>query len=198
MQDVYVIHKTDGAKYQIPIGQTKVGRGQNNDIVLKAESVSRRHALFLREGDSVFLLDLGSVSGTFVNGRLVERNEIVVLNSGDDISFGPSEILTIVGCSPAAAATRTALHPPTEIASGVTPCPSEQMSGTTATDTAEWNVPAQGQKGPQQDKGEFGFEPSDVEFRRQGIGGEAASVLAKKFRPMKLISAGGMGKILLV
>src|SRR5262249_3876922 len=147
-------------------------------------SVSRRHALFWREGDSVLLFDLGSVSGTFVNGRLVERNEIAMLNSGDEISFGPWEILTIVGCSAPAVKPRITLHLPTGDFSGVADFPSEQMPGTTVTDTAEWNDSAHGQKGPQHDKGEFGFEPNDVEFRRQGIGGEAASVLAKKFRPM--------------
>ncbi|MBN9122746.1 MAG: serine/threonine protein kinase, partial [Planctomycetes bacterium] len=45
---------------------------------------------------------------------------------------------------------------------------------------------------------EFGFEPHEVEFEQQGVGREAASRLAKRFRWIKNLSAGGMGKIILV
>lgn len=44
----------------------------------------------------------------------------------------------------------------------------------------------------------FGFEAHEVEFTREGIGAAAASRLVQRFRPIKVLNAGGMGKVLLV
>jgi pSer/pThr/pTyr-binding forkhead associated (FHA) protein len=55
-------------------GDTLVaGRSSECDIVLGQDEVSRRHARFERDGDVYQVTDLGSVNGTFVNGRRVER-----------------------------------------------------------------------------------------------------------------------------
>lgn len=62
-----------------------VGRGSDAHIRIEDAGVSRRHAEVRREGDEVFLVDLGSTNGTTVNGRAVER---IRLNPGDRISIG--------------------------------------------------------------------------------------------------------------
>jgi hypothetical protein len=62
-----------------------VGRGSDADITLPDPGVSRRHAEVRREGDEVFLIDLGSTNGTSVNGRAIER---IRLSKGDRIALG--------------------------------------------------------------------------------------------------------------
>jgi len=53
------------------------GRSSECDIVLGQDEVSRRHARFERKGDVYEVSDLGSVNGTFVNGRRVERGQLL-------------------------------------------------------------------------------------------------------------------------
>jgi len=67
-------------------GVTHVGRGLSADIRLEEQHVSRRHALVIRAGDGVLLLDDRSAAGTFLNGRRVERVE---LHDNDTIGLGP-------------------------------------------------------------------------------------------------------------
>jgi pSer/pThr/pTyr-binding forkhead associated (FHA) protein len=67
-------------------GVTHVGRGLSADIRLEDQHVSRRHALIIRAGDGVVLLDDRSAAGTFLNGHRVERAE---LHDNDTIGLGP-------------------------------------------------------------------------------------------------------------
>ncbi|MDP2313399.1 MAG: GGDEF domain-containing protein [Pseudomonadota bacterium] len=62
--------------------RTVVGRGADCDIVLEDAGCSRRHAAAVctpgEDGSSVWLEDLGSTNGTFVNGERIEgRRELV-------------------------------------------------------------------------------------------------------------------------
>ncbi|MBN1425083.1 FHA domain-containing protein [Candidatus Fermentibacteria bacterium] len=63
-----------------------VGRTDDNDIVLAHGHVSRRHAKFTVEGESLWLEDLGSTNGTMVNGRRIQGK--VQLRFTDSVSFG--------------------------------------------------------------------------------------------------------------
>ncbi len=54
-----------------------VGRSSTNDVTIEDPSVSRKHAVFEKEGDSFFITDLNSSNGTYVNGKKVtERTEV--------------------------------------------------------------------------------------------------------------------------
>lgn len=68
-----------------------VGRGQENDLVLRDQWISRNHAI-LQSTDTgeFYLIDLGSRNGTFVNGRRVSIP--VTLHNGDLITFGKTEV----------------------------------------------------------------------------------------------------------
>lgn len=55
------------------------------DYVLESETISRIHAKIDREGEEYQLCDLNSTNGTSVNGRMLETNETVTLNKGDEI-----------------------------------------------------------------------------------------------------------------
>jgi pSer/pThr/pTyr-binding forkhead associated (FHA) protein len=72
---------------EIPLEKEKmtIGRKSDNDIPVDNMSVSGLHAQILREGSSFFIEDLGSLNGTFVNGRKVTKNELF---KGDSILVG--------------------------------------------------------------------------------------------------------------
>ncbi|WP_205699598.1 FHA domain-containing protein [Conexibacter sp. SYSU D00693] len=77
----------DGGTVVVPIaeGTTKVGRGFSADIRLEDPTVSRRHAILLREGAVTELLDDRSANGVSVNGERVQRAK---LRDGDVIVMG--------------------------------------------------------------------------------------------------------------
>jgi pSer/pThr/pTyr-binding forkhead associated (FHA) protein len=69
-------------KQMIPLVKqvTTLGRQLGNDIVFQEEYLSRFHAEILSVNDTYILVDKGSTSGTFVNGKRIDH---CVLNSGD-------------------------------------------------------------------------------------------------------------------
>lgn len=67
-----------------------IGRGTECDLVLDEPEMSRRHALVENTGDGVYLRDLGSSNGTFVNGVQVRD---AVLHPGDQIAFDRNRFL---------------------------------------------------------------------------------------------------------
>src|SRR6266851_2059510 len=80
---------TDAAnprEYVLDQPTISVGSHRSNDIVLGAETVSRRHAMLTRELGRFTLSDLGSTNGTFVNGRRIQSP--VALKRGDNVRFG--------------------------------------------------------------------------------------------------------------
>ena len=80
----------DGQKIALAEGTTRIGRSPTADICLEDPSVSRRHAMLLREGESVRILDDRSLNGVFVNG---ERVTARVLEDGDVLQLGRNELV---------------------------------------------------------------------------------------------------------
>jgi pSer/pThr/pTyr-binding forkhead associated (FHA) protein len=70
----------------------RIGRQMENDIVFHEEFVSRFHAEIRFEDGKYILRDNESTSGTFVNGRKVDR---CVLNSGDLISIATIQMMFV-------------------------------------------------------------------------------------------------------
>jgi len=64
---------------------TRIGRSLAADVRFDGPTVSRRHALIVRQADGVRVLDDRSLNGVFVNG---ERVEWRVLGDGDEIVVG--------------------------------------------------------------------------------------------------------------
>jgi FHA domain-containing protein/zinc ribbon family protein len=64
---------------------TRIGRSLAADVRFDDPTVSRRHALIVRQHDGVRVLDDRSLNGVFVNG---ERVEWRVLRDGDEIVVG--------------------------------------------------------------------------------------------------------------
>jgi len=79
----------DGGKYGVfPISKTavRIGRGSDNDLTFKNDSVSRHHAEILCKRDGKFIItDLDSGNGVLVNGVAVTQYE---LRPGDSVEVG--------------------------------------------------------------------------------------------------------------
>jgi ABC-type multidrug transport system ATPase subunit/pSer/pThr/pTyr-binding forkhead associated (FHA) protein len=72
-------------RHQLQPGATSIGRGPNNDIVLRDLLASRRHVDIHLRAAEMEIIDLGSANGTFVNGHRVTRT---VLERGDIVAIG--------------------------------------------------------------------------------------------------------------
>ena len=66
-----------------------LGRRENSDLRLADPHVSRAHALIRRQSGAIWLEDLGSTGGTFVNGEAVTGSR--ALRHGDAVRFGTVE-----------------------------------------------------------------------------------------------------------
>lgn len=66
-----------------------LGRRENSDLRLADPHVSRAHALIRRQSGAIWLEDLGSTGGTFVNGEAVTGPQ--ALRHGDVVRFGSVE-----------------------------------------------------------------------------------------------------------
>ena len=68
-----------------------VGRGGNNDVPLASdEFASSRHARFEARRDGVYVEDIGSTNGTFVNGIRLTRDRR--LAPGDVVRVGETDL----------------------------------------------------------------------------------------------------------
>jgi|26BtaG_2_1085354.scaffolds.fasta_scaffold04036_3 pSer/pThr/pTyr-binding forkhead associated (FHA) protein len=69
------------------VDSLSIGRGQDNDVVLGSKQISRNHALLSVLNGQLYLKDLASSNGTFVNDEQIEANKSKQLNEADKVSF---------------------------------------------------------------------------------------------------------------
>jgi pSer/pThr/pTyr-binding forkhead associated (FHA) protein len=75
----------------IPVsGRLTIGRGNDCDLVLDEPEMSRRHAMVEATPAGIWLRDLGSANGTYVNGVQVRD---AVLFTGDQLAFDRNRFL---------------------------------------------------------------------------------------------------------
>ncbi|MBX7197132.1 MAG: FHA domain-containing protein, partial [Sandaracinaceae bacterium] len=79
-----------GREFTLQEGETSVGRGIDNDIILTDVSVSRKHMRVVCDHEGITLVDLGSGNGTTLNGRRVHR---ALLGEGDRIEIGETVLV---------------------------------------------------------------------------------------------------------
>ncbi len=76
-------------EYEFSGSRALIGRSGLVDIACDGEFVSRQHALLIRDGDSIVLIDLRSRNGTFVNSRRISST---VLRDNDIVMVGDHRI----------------------------------------------------------------------------------------------------------
>ena len=84
----FISGKYQGGEFPIRMNrEIIIGRSSDLDMVLVEDMVSRRHAKITSTDMEVYIQDLGSTNGTFVNGEKISRSR---LNEGDRILVGTS------------------------------------------------------------------------------------------------------------
>ena len=83
---------TDSKNAEIVLGEKQIyiGRKETNDFILEDEGASRIHAYVSYERHRHILKDAGSLNGTFVNKKQIDRHE---LKHGDKILIGNTKLV---------------------------------------------------------------------------------------------------------
>ena len=83
----YLVYRDHDTVNVVPLARewTRIGRSLAADVRFDDPTVSRRHALIVRQADGMRVLDDRSLNGVFVNG---ERVEWRTLEHGDEIVVG--------------------------------------------------------------------------------------------------------------
>ena len=74
-----------GETFPIEGERITIGRSPEANVFLDDVTVSRNHALLVRRRDGLYLDDLGSLNGTYVNRRRIESHK---LQNGDELQVG--------------------------------------------------------------------------------------------------------------
>jgi pSer/pThr/pTyr-binding forkhead associated (FHA) protein len=74
-----------GESFPIEGERMTIGRSPDASVFLDDVTVSRNHALLVRRREGLFIDDLGSLNGTYVNRRRIESHK---LRNGDELQVG--------------------------------------------------------------------------------------------------------------
>ena len=74
-----------GESFSIDDDRVSIGRSPDAGVFLDDVTVSRNHALLVRRRDGLYIDDLGSLNGTYVNRHRIESH---LLDDGDEIQVG--------------------------------------------------------------------------------------------------------------
>lgn len=91
-----VVQKGPGAGSRFLLDQSEVSAGRHPEsaIFLDDVTVSRRHAVFRRDGAAFTVEDAGSLNGTYVNRDRIER---IDLKDGDEVQIGKYRLVFFAG-----------------------------------------------------------------------------------------------------
>lgn len=122
--------KRSGETLELTPGEHQIGTGRAAEIQLRDKDVGFKHAKVIVADGGVFLEDLKSKGGTYLNGEKVEDR--VPLRSQDELRVGTAELrVEFAGDAPAAAAPAAAAPPPAP-ADDVAPPPAAERTPLTA------------------------------------------------------------------
>jgi hypothetical protein len=81
----------EGTDFELNSAQLTIGRGRQNDVAISTdEYASARHARFEPRQDGVWVQDLGSTNGTYLNGARLDRPRR--LTQGDIVRVGETDL----------------------------------------------------------------------------------------------------------
>jgi ribosome-associated protein YbcJ (S4-like RNA binding protein) len=88
-QLVLTYNNTLLARYPLRGEALRIGRSRDNEVRISQDTASGHHAQIVCASNGVFVKDLGSTNGTFLNGRMTRQSR---LEDGDVISIGKHEL----------------------------------------------------------------------------------------------------------
>lgn len=120
--------------HELDLGSAEfvVGRGDSCQFVIDDGQISRRHAAFRVEGDTLTVLDLNSRNGVKVNGARVDAP--LQIKDGDTVLVGPHAFRVEVTDEPSRRLLRRALSTASQSTT------SQNLLARAANDTDRWNV----------------------------------------------------------
>jgi pSer/pThr/pTyr-binding forkhead associated (FHA) protein len=74
-----------GEAFNVAGERMTIGRSPDAEVFLDDVTVSRNHALLVQRRDGLYIDDLGSLNGTYVNRRRIESHR---LQNGDELQVG--------------------------------------------------------------------------------------------------------------
>jgi len=83
-----------GTRFTLEGDQVTIGRIPDNDIQLDDFTVSRQHAVLVKQGSAWVVRDLGSLNGTYVNSARVDE---VSVQHGDEVQIGRFRLVAFFG-----------------------------------------------------------------------------------------------------
>lgn len=87
-----------GRTHELTVDKTTIGRVEDNLFPITEPSVSSHHCEILRRGPEVFVKDLNSTNGTYINGEKISES---VLKPGQILRLGQVEMrLEVEGAPP--------------------------------------------------------------------------------------------------
>ncbi len=141
----------------------KIGRLQTSDIRLDDDKVSRMHAVIeVTAPGEVFIIDLGSASGTLVNGEKVNKRK---LQTGDEVQVGNKRLHVDIITGTVAVAS----SPPVAMAAGVgraTPVVDERAMSAMLDEQSEPRAKAAPEASEKKDESGPKFNPFEVGAQR--------------------------------
>ncbi|MFP2963560.1 FHA domain-containing protein [Myxococcus sp. 1LA] len=78
-----------GTPVAISTERFTIGRGPRCSLVVRSERVSREHAVVTRVGDEVFIEDLNSSNGTWLNNERITKHQV---SDGDEYMLGTESV----------------------------------------------------------------------------------------------------------
>ena len=110
-----------------------IGRGSDNDVVLGSKQVSRNHAVLSVLDGQLYVKDLDSSNGTFINEQRIEGNQSSLLQVNDTIGFASFSFLVN---APVAAAEEVELLAPVVVTDTADVMDSTNAAGDSSTESA--------------------------------------------------------------
>lgn len=93
--DMYALQEVGGQKHKLRNSKNTLGRAVSNDIAINDQKSSRFHAEINVQGSEVFLVDLASTNGTFIDGKRLTPGEAYFISPQNQIQIGDTEFFLI-------------------------------------------------------------------------------------------------------
>ncbi|TAM38421.1 MAG: FHA domain-containing protein [Burkholderiaceae bacterium] len=107
-------------EFQLTKDRTTLGRRPYNDIVIDNLAVSGEHAVLQMTGNEIYLEDLNSTNGSYVNGKSIKKQ---LLHNNDTIEVGKYKIRFVNEVAGAPVGDRTSAAAPLAAARASAPAP---------------------------------------------------------------------------
>ncbi|PAX53888.1 FHA domain-containing protein [Brunnivagina elsteri] len=100
-----LLHVQSNRSFDLPANQEVIRIGKPNELIVPdinladlagTDIVSRQHAEIQGDGNNYYLIDLGSVNGTYLNDVVLEPKKRYLLNLSDRISLGRENKVTLI------------------------------------------------------------------------------------------------------